>query len=90
MYHQAMPFADLETLLYKLKKRGFKQDDVYLHQCPSCQQQSVVIFVITGKKLGGREIRLCVECGDAKSFRSGSGLEGREEDAGFDLRAFLG
>jgi hypothetical protein len=49
-----------------------------------------VIFVITGKKLGGREIRLCVECGDAKSFRSGSGLEGREEDAGFDLRAFLG
>jgi hypothetical protein len=84
-----MPFADLETLLYKLKKRGFKQDDVYLHECPSCKQQSVLIFTIAGKKLGGRDIRLCVECGDAKSFRSVAGLEGREEDAGFDLRAFL-
>lgn len=85
-----MPVADLETLLYKLKKRGFKQDDVYLHQCPSCGQQSVAIFMIAGKKLGGREIRLCVECGDARSFRSVAGLEGREEDAAFDLRAFLG
>lgn len=85
-----MPVADLETLIYKLKKRGFKQDDLYLHECPSCKQQSVVIFVIAGKKLGGRDIRLCVECGDATSFRSGAGLEGREIDAGFDLRTFLG
>jgi Zn ribbon nucleic-acid-binding protein len=90
MYHQEVPLPDLETLLYKLKKRGFKQDDLYLHECPSCKQQSVAIFVIAGKKLGGRDIRLCVECGHTKSFRSGSGFEGREEDAGFDLRAFLG
>lgn len=85
-----MPLPDLETLLYKLKKRGFKQDDLYLHECPGCGQQTVAIFTISGKRLGGREIRLCVECGDARSFRSGSGLEAREEDAGFDLRAFLG
>jgi hypothetical protein len=85
-----MPFADLETILYKLKKRGFKQDDLYLHACPACKQQSVAIYVIAGKKLGGRDIRLCVECGDARSFRSVAGLESREEDAGFDLRQFLG
>jgi hypothetical protein len=85
-----MPVADLETLIYKLRKRGFKQDDVYLHQCPSCSQQSVAIFMIAGKKLGGREIRLCVECGDATSFRSGTGLSPREQDAAFDLRTFLG
>jgi hypothetical protein len=85
-----MPFADLETILYKLKKRGFKQDDLYLHECPACKRQSVAIYVIAGKKLGGRDIRLCVECGDAHSFRSVAGLESREEDAGFDLRAFLG
>jgi len=85
-----MPFADLETILYKLKKRGFKQDDLYLHECPACKQQSVAIFVIAGKKLGGRDIQLCVECGDARSFRSVAGLEGREQDAGFDLRQFLG
>jgi len=85
-----MPFADLETLLYKLRKRGFKQDDLYLHECPSCKQkQSVAIFTIAGK-IGGREIRLCVECGDATSFRSSAGLEGREPDAAFDLRTFLG
>jgi hypothetical protein len=84
-----MPFADLETLLYKLKKRGFKQDDLYLHECPGCKQQSVAIFTIAGKT-GGREIRLCVECGDARSFRSGAGLQAREQDAAFDLRTFLG
>jgi hypothetical protein len=85
-----MPFADLETFLYKLKKRGFKQDDLYLHECPACRQQSVAIFVIAGKKLGGREIRLCVECGDTRSFRSVAGLETREEDPSFDLHGFLG
>ena len=84
-----MPVADLETLIYKLRKRGFKQDDVLLHECPACKQNAVAIFAIAGKS-GGRDIRLCVECGVAKSWRSVAGLESRVEDESFDLRAFLG
>jgi len=83
-----MPVADLETLQYRLKKRGFKQDDVFLHECPSCKEQAVVIYVIAGKS-GGRDIRLCLACGEARSWRSVAGLEQRVEDEGFDLRAFL-
>ena len=60
------PPDDLETLLYKLKKRGFHQDDLLLHECPACQERGV-----------------------AKSWRAGAGMEGREEDPGFDLRTFL-
>jgi hypothetical protein len=84
-----MPIADLETLIYKLKKRGFRQDDVLLHECPACGKQAVAIFVISGKA-GGRDIRLCLDCGAARSWRSVAGLEDRTEDEGFDLRAFLG
>jgi hypothetical protein len=84
-----MPPADLDTLVYKLKKRGFRQDDVLLHECPACHARAVAIFVVAGR-VGGRDIRLCTECGDARSWRSGAGLEGREQDLAFDLRAFLG
>jgi Zn ribbon nucleic-acid-binding protein len=80
--------ADLDTLIYKLKKRGFHQDDVLLHECPTCKEMGVLIFAITGRS-GGRDIRLCVKCGDAKSFRNAAGMETREEDPQFDLRTFL-
>jgi hypothetical protein len=83
-----MPPADLDTLVYKLQKRGFRQNDVFLHECPACQQKAVVIFVIAGR-VGGRDIRLCTDCGDARSWRSVAGMEGREQDLEFDLRAFL-
>ena len=82
------PPDDLETLLYKLKKRGFHQDDLLLHECPACQERGVAIYAILGRS-GGRDIRLCLACGDAKSWRAGAGMEGREVDPGFDLRAFL-
>jgi hypothetical protein len=84
-----MPIADLATLEYKLTKRGFRRDDVLLHECASCQTRAVATYIIAGKS-GGRDISLCLECGAARSWRSGAGLEKREEDPGFDLRAFLG
>lgn len=82
------PPADLEQLVYKLRKRGFRQDDVLLHECPACHERAVAIFAIAGKS-GGRDIRLCTECGDARSWRAGAGLETREADPSFDLRVFL-
>ena len=81
---------NLEALEYKLKKRGFKQSDVLHHECPACHEHAVRIYTIGRGKLGGREIRLCLACGLAKSFRSEAGLENRVEDVGFDLDQFLG
>jgi hypothetical protein len=83
-----MPVEDLETLEYKLKKRGFRQTDVLHHECPACKENAVRIYGIGGK-LGGRDIRLCLACGACKSFRNSAGMEERAEDAGFDLDAFL-
>lgn len=83
-----MPIKELDNIVHKLRKRGFKQDDGLLHECSSCKQQGVVIFAIAGKQ-GGRDIRLCIECGNARSWRSVAGMESREEDPTFDLDAFL-
>jgi hypothetical protein len=83
-----MEIADLEALEYKLRKRGFRRDDVLLHECTSCKEPAVATYVIAGKT-GGRDITLCIACGVARSWRSGAGLEQRVEDTGFDLHAFL-
>ena len=80
--------ADLETLQAKLKKRGFRQDDMFLHDCPACAEKAVAIYAISGRS-GGSDIRLCLACGDSQSWRAGAGMEGREQDPTFDLRAFL-
>jgi hypothetical protein len=84
-----IPDRELETIEYKLSKRGFKQGDLYHHECSSCGEPAVRIYTILGKT-GGRDIRLCLACGKSTSFRAGAGMEGREEDASFDLTAFLG
>ncbi|HEY1558703.1 MAG TPA: hypothetical protein VGF94_27965 [Kofleriaceae bacterium] len=84
----ATPPADLDELVAKLRKRGFRQDDVFLHVCPACDEKAVAIFVIAGRT-GGRDIRLCTACGDARSWHANAGLEERAEDSAFDLRAFL-
>jgi hypothetical protein len=83
-----MAIADLGTLEYKLQKRGFRRDDVFLHECATCQEQAVATYIIAGKS-GGRDISLCLACGKARSWRSVAGLEQRVEDEGFDLREFL-
>ncbi|MEJ7597971.1 MAG: hypothetical protein WKG01_08700 [Kofleriaceae bacterium] len=83
-----MAIEDLGTLEYKLKKRGFRRDDLLLHVCEKCSEPACLSYVIAGKS-GGRDISLCQACGDARSWRSMAGLEKREEDLEFDLRAFL-
>jgi len=83
-----MAIDDLEALEYRLNKRGFHRSDVFLHDCPLCNEHAVIRYAVLGKT-GGRDIALCQACGVAKSWRSGAGLEHRTEDVGFDLRAFL-
>jgi hypothetical protein len=84
----ATPPADLDELERKLRKRGFAQSDTLHHECPTCHERAVAIFAISGRS-GGRDIRLCRACGDAKSWRSVAGFESREADPAFDLRTFL-
>ena len=83
-----MTQAEVEALEYKLRKRGFRRDDVLLHECASCKENAVATYVIAGRT-GGRDITLCLACGAARSWRSGAGFEQRVEDAGFDLNEFL-
>ena len=85
-----MPLSqnELDTCEYKLRKRGFRRDDVLLHDCPDCNEKAVLTYVIAGRS-GGRDIQLCMACGRARSWRSVAGLEAREEDSSFDLTAFL-
>jgi len=80
--------SDLEELAHKLAKRGFRRNDVLLHECTECHVQAVIKYGVAGKT-GGRDIALCQACGAAKSWRSVAGLESREQDLAFDLRAFL-
>jgi hypothetical protein len=80
---------DLQTIEYKLNKRGFKRGDVFFHKCESCGEQAVVIFAILGRS-GGRDIQICQACDKVRSWRNGAGMEQREEDLAFDLTAFLG
>ena len=85
----ALSQNELDTYEYKLRKRGFRRDDLYMHDCPDCNaKQQVLTYIISGKG-GGRDIKLCLECGKSRSFRSVAGLEAREEDPGFDLATFL-
>jgi hypothetical protein len=78
----------LDTYEHKLKQRGFRRDDVLLHECPDCSARAVLTYVIAGRS-GGRDIRLCMECGVAHSWRSVAGLDARAEDPAFDLEDFL-
>jgi hypothetical protein len=84
-----MAIDDLENLEHKLRKRGFRREDAYVHECTACHERAVLKYVTSGKT-GGRDISLCQACGVATSWRSVAGLEKREQDVGFDLRKFLG
>jgi hypothetical protein len=84
-----MAIDDLETIELKLGKRGFRRVDAYLHECTACHQRAVRKYGAIGRT-GGRDISLCEACGVAVSWRSVAGMEQREQDVGFDLRAFLG
>lgn len=80
---------DLEPYRAALRKRGFHQDDVYLHPCPKCgEQRAVEKWVLSGRS-GGRDIDLCRMCGQTWSWRQRPLKEEREIDPDFDLRTFL-
>lgn len=83
-----MAFEDLETIEYKLRKRGFRREDGYVHECTACREKAVLTYVLS--RPAGRDISLCLACGVVTSWRSSGGLEGRTQDLDFDLRAFLG
>ena len=36
---------DLAALQYKLAKRGFRTDDLYLHECAACHEHAVLTYV---------------------------------------------
>lgn len=87
------PPPDLEPFRIALRKRGFRQDDAYLHPCPKCnEQRAVEKWVISGKgarQPGGRDIDLCGACGETWSWRQRPLREEREIDPAFDLATFL-
>jgi hypothetical protein len=82
------PITDLDEIERKLAKRGFRRTDVFLHDCAACGTHAVIRYGVHGK-IGGRDIALCQACGVAQSWRSSAGLNERELDPAFDLRAFL-
>ncbi|HEX3480293.1 MAG TPA: hypothetical protein VHT91_34985 [Kofleriaceae bacterium] len=84
-----MAIDDLDTIEHKLSKRGFRRIDGHFYECDACHVQAVRKYATLGKT-GGRDISLCEACGVAASWRSVAGMEQREQDVGFDLRAFLG
>jgi hypothetical protein len=80
---------DLGNIEHKLAKRGFRRDDMLLHECEACKERAVLTYVLAKSRTGGRDIRICQACETVRSWRSGAGMQEREEDVGFDLTAFL-
>jgi hypothetical protein len=83
-----MSTPEIETLQRALVKRGFKQDDLYFHECAKCSVRAVRKFTLQGK-LGGRDIDLCLDCGHSRSWSRRDNTSDRVEDAEFDLKVFL-
>ena len=83
-----MPIENLADLQRKLLKRGFRIHSPLFVECEKCHVRAVASYEIAGKH-GGRDIQLCHECGNARSWRSAPGLEERTEDTAFVLDEFL-
>jgi len=71
-----------------LRKRGFKRDDPYFHNCAACGEKAVFRLGILSR-LGGRDFELCQACGKVRSWSRRPGGEERVEDVDFDMDAFL-
>jgi hypothetical protein len=81
-----MEDPEIEALMLRLKKRGFKTDGVREH-CDKCSQSAQWIYKTLGRGGGGRDIRWCLACGVIRSWvRRDDQLV---EDVGFDLEKFL-
>jgi hypothetical protein len=82
-----MDRREFEALQRKLKKRGFTTDGVR-ERCESCGQSAQTIYKILGSRVGGRDIRWCMACGNIRSWRRTSDDQ-LVEEVGFDLKKFL-
>ena len=78
-----------EEIHRALAKKGFHLDDPLPHECSACNARAVLIYVLKGGKIGGRDIEVCQACGKARSWRRRNIGDIREEDTTFDLAAFL-
>jgi hypothetical protein len=79
---------DIETLEWKLKKRGLVRDPVPI-SCEKCGVRAVFLYATKQTKIGQRTISWCHACHDERGWRR-PGNGDRVEDAEFDLESFLG
>jgi hypothetical protein len=77
----------IEERMRKLKKRGFVTDGVR-ERCDACEQNGVWIYKILGSRIGGRDIRWCLNCGKVRSWRRSSDDQ-LYEDTKFEIDEFL-
>lgn len=80
---------DLEAFRAAIYKRGFRQTDPLRHPCPKCNKQRAVEKWSLAGRTGGRDIDICMECSDVKSWRRRPHPEDREEDKTFDPVTFM-
>lgn len=79
--------AQMETLEYKLTKRGFLRNPKP-ERCDACSERAVFLYTIPHTNIGGRSIEWCHACQNERGFlRPGGG--DRVEEPDFDLEAFL-
>ncbi len=83
-----MAAETIDEYVRLLRKRGFKQDDAYVHECGVCGARAALRLGLQGRR-GGRDFELCGACGATRSWTRAEGAEERIEDADFDIDAFL-
>ena len=81
-----MDEQEAEQLIRKLRKRGFITDAVR-ELCPDCSIPAMHVYRLVSR-LGGRDIKWCMSCGQIRSYRR-SADDKVAEDVGFDLVKFL-
>jgi hypothetical protein len=81
-----MEDREIEELQRKLKKRGFITDGVR-ELCDACGVRGQWIYKIMSR-VGGRDIRWCLACGNIRSWRR-TADDKLVEEVGFDLVKFL-
>ncbi len=75
-----------EELLRKIKKRGFTTDAVR-DPCDACNLRAVTVFKLLSR-LGGRDIKWCMNCHTVRSWRRSSDDQ-LVEEKDFDIEKFL-
>ena len=79
--------SEIQTLEYKLSKRGFMRDPRPIF-CDACGERAVFIYALKHTNIGGRSIEWCHACDREWGYRRPGGGD-RELDEDFDLATFL-